>query len=481
MPVKKPNILFITTDMQRWDTLGCYGNQRIQTPNIDAIATQGIRFDNAFVNSPVCCPSRATFFTGKVPSAHGVRWNNTELAADETTVSKLLQDAGYYTAAIGKMHWGEAKADYGFDYINVTDYGGATSEGVQSLSEYREERGYADIPHVSKHPDYRKNFGAVPSLYPEDGHLDGFIGHATERFLEDREPDKPFFCWCSFFGPHLPIDPSPPWHELYDPKDMPLPPIARDELDGKPIEQKAFQRNSKRGNDFGDYRAIVENPEKLRRFIALYWAKISMIDSFIGKIMQKLEALGLEDDTIVVFTTDHGDFVGHHQLLFKSAFLYDDLVKVPLIISQPKRWQSGARSQIVESCDLAATFMDLAGIDAPRDIQGESLLPLLDDKNAAGRSHAYAEAVDQKMIRTDRWKLVYYGGRGYGELYDLQADPGERFNLYSDTTLAETKTKLMQALFDRIGEIESQSCPPVHYTELEMRDASGRLLRIPQI
>lgn len=245
----RPNFLFISTDMQRYDTLGCYGNTRITTPNLDALAACGVRFTNAFVNNPVCMPSRATLFTGRLPSAHGVRWNTGGLQAHEVTITRRLQEAGYQTAAIGKMHWGKAAADFGLDYYNLTDEGGVASPGVKTYRErLREEAGLHDVPSVQGHPEYREYYGAVKSPLPAKQHLDGFIGSATVEFLQRRDRTQPFFCWCSFFGPHLPIDPADPWDRMYDPEAMPLP-VWRDGHPAAPGRAGSPRRHAGRGLD----------------------------------------------------------------------------------------------------------------------------------------------------------------------------------------------------------------------------------------
>ena len=243
----QPNILLITTDMQRYDTLGCNGNPHIRTPHIDVLARTGVRFTHAFVNNPVCMPSRASLITGKVPSAHGVRWNSGGLGKHEVTVSRRLADAGYQTAAIGKMHWGDTEADLGYEYYTVTDDGGKSTPGVETYQKFLRRTGYATAPRAEHVDGYREYYGAVTSPLPTEQHVDGFVCRASIEFLRARDRSRPFFCWTSFPGPPLPLDPAPPWDTLYDPEDLPLPVWADNELDSKPPEQLAFQRNTRRG------------------------------------------------------------------------------------------------------------------------------------------------------------------------------------------------------------------------------------------
>lgn len=481
----QPNILFITTDMQKLDTLGCYGNPIIRTPHIDKLATDGVRFTNAFVNNPVCMPSRASWVTGKVPSAHGVRWNAGGLRAKEMTVTKRLHDVGYEVAAIGKMHWGEAECDFGFDYWNLTDHGFPASPSATNYGKTLEKAGLNQVPNVKYSPEYKEYYGAVASPLPEDYHMDGFIANATLEYLEKRDPSKPFFCWCSFFGPHLPLDPAEPWDRLYAEAELPEPIWNLEEFENKPPEQRAFQQNKDRGNGFGDYRKITENPKKLQRFLAHYWSKISMIDAFVGRIVSYLEANHLKENTLIVFTSDHGDFGGNHRLLFKSAFLYDDLLRVPLIFSWPGKIRPSTQYALTEQIDISSTLLELAGLKPHAGMQGDSLMPLLNGELPKDWKNAvYAEAVDHRMIRTEKWKLVYYRGKPYGELYRIDEDQNELNNLYDDPTLLEVRERLMRLLVDRQVQLEARLHPSVPYIELDDPLFPGepdRRVRLPYI
>jgi len=463
---EQPNILFITTDMQRYDTLGCYGNQHIATPHLDALAASGIRFANAFVNNPVCMPSRASLFTGKVPSAHGVRWNVGGIADHEVTITRRLHDAGYQTAAIGKMHWGQTGADFGLDFVNVLDDGGMSTEGAgPTYREHLQARGLSGIPNVTTDPEYGPSYGAVASPLPIDDHVDGFVANTTMEFLRKRDRAKPFFCWTSFPGPHLPLDPAAPWDTLYDPDDLPIPAVDEEELEKKPTEQRAFQRNTRRGNGLGDYRNITRDPARMRRFLAHYWGKISMIDHLIGRILAQLAESGDRDNTIVIVTTDHGDFAGHHDLLFKNAFCYDDLLHVPLIISAPALWKPRVVQEFVEEIDLPLTMLRAAGVEPHPGMQGEDLLPLISGAAGGTRDAVYAEAVDQRMIRTNEWKLVHYAGKPHGELYELVGDAAEAVNRYHDVECLHIREELKSKLIDRIVDLDRRSHTPVPYVE----------------
>lgn len=481
MPAQTPNILFITTDMHRHDALHCAGNSVIQTPNLDALAATGVRFRSAYVNNPVCMPSRSSLFTGKLPSAHGVRWNAAGLAAHEQIITRRLQQAGYQTALIGKWHRGQTQADYGLEYYNIVDGQGFTSPGLRTYHEALHEAGLDSLPDIHTLPDYKTFYGAAASPLPPEYHLDGFIARETVRFLENRDTSRPFYCWCSFYGPHLPLNPSKPWDVLYDSADIPLPEWPENELDSKPPEQRAFQQNTERGNGFGDYRYVTRDAGRLRRFIAHYWGMISMIDSFIGQIVASLEATHGRENTVIIFTSDHGDFVGHHDLLFKQAFLYDDLVRVPLIFSWPGHWQPAVRDAFVEEIDLPLTMLWLADLLPYAGMQGESLIPLLTGESDSVRDAVYAEAVDQRMIRTEEWKLVHYAGKPYGELYDLRTDPGEFRNLYDDPAYLAMREALAHSLLDRMIANEARLHPPVPYLGLNDPNDPTRKVYLPHI
>lgn len=411
-------------------------------------------------------PSRASLLTGKVPSAHGVRWNTGGLAPHEVTITRRLRDAGYQTAAIGKMHWGDSRADFGFEYVNELDDGGISAGGAgPTRREHLRASGSADLPDVTTLPEYGPTYGAVASPLSVDDHVDGFIATETRRFLRERDRARPFFCWTSFHGPHLPLDPVTPWDSHYDPDDIPLPALDEAELDAKPPEQRAFQQNTRRGNRLGDYRRVTRDRPRLARFLAHYWAKISMIDYLIGQLARELSEVGAADDTVVVMTSDHGDFAGHHDLLFKNAFCYDDLLRVPLIVSAPGLLSARVVDDFVEEIDLPVTMLRLAGLEPHRGTQGEDLRPLLTGTGSGARTEVYAEAVDQRMIRTREWKLVHYAGKPYGELYDLRNDPGETTNRYDDPDCAPIRDELRAMLLDRVVDLEERLHGAVPYTD----------------
>jgi arylsulfatase A-like enzyme len=250
---------------------------------------------------------------------------------------------------------------------------------------------------------------------------------------------------------------------------MPLPVWRDDEFDAKPPELRAFQQNTNRGNGFGDYRLITHDLGKLRRFIAYYWGKVSMIDRLIGRVLAALDEIGERENTLILFTTDHGDFAGNHRLLFKSAFLYDDLVHVPLIASWPARWSDhagSARNEVVEGIDLAPTMLRAAGLEVHQGVQGDDLAPVIEGTAEGWRTAAYAEAVDKRMLRSEEWKLVHYAGRPYGELYHLAEDPHELTNRWDDPDCLAVREELQRNLLDRIYEMEDRLHTPVRWLEL---------------
>jgi len=480
----KPNILFITTDMHRFDQVGCNGNADISTPNIDALASSGTRFTRAFANNPVCTPSRTSMLTGQVPSEHGARWNGVGMRPCEATVTRQLQDAGYETGLAGKMHWGDEGPDYGLDYANILD-GDGVLIGKASTTYQDKLRSWFgdDVPDVRNNPEYEPSFGAVASPLELAQHEDSFVADATIEFLQSRDRKKPFFFWASFPGPHLPLDPIAPWDTMYDPAEIPLPVIDPLELENKPPEQRAFQQNTDRDTGLGDYRRVTGDPALLRRFLSHYWGKISMVDHLIGRITSALAELGDTNDTVIVFTSDHGDFAGHHGLMFKSAFMYDDLLHVPLIISAPGRWEPQTIDAFVEEIDLPRTFLSLASVEPTRPMQGDSLLPLLDGECESQKDVVYAEAVNQRMIRTADWKLVHYAGRPYGEVYNLAEDPEELVNLYDDPDSRPKRDELYHALVDHIMALEDRVHEPVTYVELADPESveAGLGLRLPRL
>ncbi len=467
----KPNILFICTDQQRYDALGFYGNTHIQTPVIDALAADGVLFEQCYVQSPVCAPSRASLVTGQYPSVHGLWGNGVSLPEHAALFSRALAAGGYDCGTIGKMHLAAC-------------FGGRT-EPRPPDDGYRFYRWAHDPSHASSENAYHHWLGEhFPALLdeakaggprvrhgvagfdtmPTEAHYSRWAADTAIEFLTgERDGEAPFFLWVNFYDPHHPFVAPQEYLDRYDPAALPDPIGFPGELDTKPEIQRQASAESYAGHARG---FASHDITEIKGIIAAYYAMVSLIDDEVGRILACLNERGLTEDTLVIFTSDHGEMLGDHQLLLKGPMLYEGAVRVPLIMRWPGHLPAGQRrDDLVQWLDLNPTFLDAAGLDSLPGGQGRSLLPLArGDADAEGRGwaiceylnsgHPYDPPVFLTMLRYDRYKLVVEHGPPAttrprtGELYDLEVDPTELRNLWDDPASANIQIDLERMLLD---------------------------------
>lgn len=487
--MKKPNIILMMADQLRFDALGCYGNTKIHTPNIDRLALTGSAFDNHYVQNPVCSPSRCSILTGRYPKNHGTRDNGIPLRDAEITFPEVLRKNGYLTAAIGKMHfttvfspkineeddWPEDK--YGFDIVHTTcdNKTGEYLDWLQSVSQKDYEIVKAQGERKMKEDGASaadKDLSGPPQVYLSElnpaYHQSSWIADQTIRVIENAKEDQPFFVLCSFVDPHHPFDPPVPYSHMYDP-DLLEPPIVKEgELSDKPPHFYRHQTGHGFSNEKYDYRKL--SAHEWGEVKAAYYGMISLIDDNIGRVLKALKEKGLEEDTLILFTNDHGELLGDHGLLFKGPFMYDCLIKAPMILRWPGRIPSGARfKQITEHVDIMPTILDYAGIQVPYGVQGMSMAPILRGDRGAGRSYALTEfncfdwGLNLKTLTGNDYKLTYYAGERFGELYDRNKDPEEFINLWENPEYAPIRCELTKQLLDRI--IETEDTLPIRISK----------------
>ena len=474
-----PNILFITCDQLRKDALGCYGNETVRTANIDRLARQGVRFERVFAALPVCAPNRASMATGRYPSVHGLRTNGTVLPHTELTLMEVLRGAGYATYGTGKMHFGpqwkfppdgsplkDPKPElavnpqpqsrempwYGFEKVQITE-----DHRVGPYADYLREHGFdswAD-PHSFSYPQHQ----CVRSVYPEEHHQTTWVADRSIDFLNEHPTDQPFFMWTSFVHPHHPFNPPAPYDTMYNPDDMPLPVWDESEVDGWPERYKCKYMATE-----GSHEAIgmCDLPDsEWRKIKAYYYGMISLIDKQIGRLVETLRERGLLDNTIILFTSDHGELLGDHHLVFKGVD-YDCVTNVPFIVTLPDKQNSGSvRRQIGSSVDIMPTVLEMAGMDVPVSVQGKSLVPVMKDENAKLYDEAFIESVPdttRTTIWTEQARLTWHGKDKHGELYDHRKDPNCFRNLWDDPSSVELKLQMLGRLIDR----RSSNFDPVH-------------------
>ncbi len=463
VPLSQPSFVFINTDQQRWDTLGCYGSDVARTPNLDQLAAEGVRFTRCYTTNPVCMPARASWFTGQYPSHHGVWQNGVPLSQRADLIQHRLKDAGYHTGLIGKIHldnvWlrHEPHPSYGFDVLHEC-------EG----DPYCRDEYFLWLEAQGKYDGYMAQFKAEGHCrgytrdLPEHLHMNTWIVDHTGDYLAARAADRqPFFLSVGFFDPHHPFDPCEPYAGMFKPADMPMPIYHESEAEGMLPHARA-----KREKEAGHNR----DPEAIRGTIAAYHATISHVDHCVGRIMALLRQHDLEQNTVVVFTSDHGELLGDHGLLHKGAFFYDCSIRVPLIWRFPKRFGiRGVDDGLTSHVDFAATVATLAGIHGPACQQGQPLF----DRDLKCRPIPAPEAVVTewrerrlgstepfqaiKALTTRDWKYVYHHDQSFGELYDLHNDPHELCNLWASPAHMERRKHLHEQLLAWL--VEHEPCP----------------------
>ncbi len=478
----RPNILFICTDQQRYDALGCYGNEHIHTPTIDSLASEGVLFERCYVQNPVCAPSRASLLTGRYLHAHGLWANGVALPSHELLFTRALADAGYDCGLVGKLHLGadaegrtEPRFDDGFRYFQ--------------LAHDPSHRSPENMYHrwlEAHHPDqYAAAMGKGSGdtgqetirfeTMPVEAHYSHWVAEKSIEFLRTaRDPQKPFFLWANFFDPHHPFGAPPEYMQMYNSTELPRPIGSPDELATKPpiLEEASRASYAGHGRGFTTY-----STEEMQEIVAAYYAMVTLVDDEVKRMLAALDELGLREQTLVVFTSDHGEMLGDHELLLKGPMMYEGAVRVPLILRWPGHLPEGTRRpELVQWIDLCPTFLEAGGLPPLPRNQAQSLLPLArGDHDAPVRGwalceyrnsgHPYDPPVHTTMLRRGRYKLIVFHGEPAtgrsrtGELYDLETDPHELNNLWGDESHVQSRTELQEFLLDVLVATEDRTQP----------------------
>jgi choline-sulfatase len=436
----RPNILFLFTDQQRWDTIAQAGHEHMITPNLDWLAERGTRFDEMYATFPLCVPNRVSIVTGCFPKRHMVRDNGRWIPDNADTWPQIFTDAGYDTRGIGKMHcWPSMKSRnlIGFSKRVMAEdkYG---FEAVDDYALWMKEKGSRrPCPWLdpAECEEYVKGRAAYVFKEPEELHIDSYIGmKAVEALKEVAKGDKPFCHWVSFNSPHAPHDPPQRFLDMYKDRDIPAPIRRPYEPFDKPASRTflnwVLDKYFAMGGDF-----FMMTDAQIKKRRSYYYATITLVDEWIGKIIETLKETGLYDNTIIVFSSDHGDAQGDHNMLEKS-FFYESMVRVPLLIHCPTRFAPGVSKEFVQSTDIAPTLLSLAGLKVPERMDGKDLSPLLNQASGwKSRDAVFSEGtafggLPMTMIRTREWKLVYEEEPTCRELYDMRGAGDELRNVY---------------------------------------------------
>jgi uncharacterized sulfatase len=456
------------------------------------LAKEGTLFQRAYCPNPTCTPTRASIITGKYPSQHGAWSLGTKLSESEHTVGEDFLAADYRTALVGKAHFQPLRGTdeypslesypimqdldfwrkfdrpfYGFEHVELAR--NHTDEGHvgQHYAIWMEEKGCKNWRDYFRPPTGNNDSQHRKWLIPEEYHYDTWIAERTNALLEAYQQNgENFLLWSSFFDPHPKYLVPEPWDTMYNPESLTVPAIVEGEHENNPPH---FQLTQQRKPDFSAWResgqgvhgfsSHLHNRDEMAKDIAIYYAMVSLMDKYIGQILDKLDELGLAENTLVVFTSDHGHFFGQHGLRAKGAFHYEDLIKVPFIVRQPGRVPAGVQSDALQSLvDLAPSFLSATGIDIPRTMSGVDQSSVWFGETSETRDHVIVEnrheptTVHVKTFVDNRYKLTVYYNRDYGELFDLQQDPGEINNLWNQKDYAELKAELItKLLFAEMG------------------------------
>jgi arylsulfatase A-like enzyme len=518
----RPNFLFFITDQHRADFLGCYGHPVLRTPHIDSIAARGTAFDRFYVASPVCQPNRASLMTGRMPSVHDVRSNGIPLSMDAVTFVDLLKDAGYRTALVGKSHlqnftqndpiikrpppregfhepspplrqalrehlaepkyeqetpryWTSADAHvqtpfYGFDHVTlVRNHGDEAGADYDRWLDARDPKAREKLlgPKNSLPHDYK-----VPQAYrtaiPEELYQTNFIGDRACAYLDDVQKssggDEPFFLMVSFPDPHHPFNPPGRYWDMYEPDQFPVPEaFSRNDWTPPALVQNVIKDREAGKANLTGMATIGVSAREAQEARALTAGMIACVDDAIGRVLGALERSGRRDDTVVIFTSDHGDHLGDHRLMLKGAEQYQQIVRVPFIWSDPAGAARARRTDALASTmDIGATVLERAKIEPASGMQAKSFLPALEGRavrdsvfiqyDHQASSPGTDEPARVHTLIDGRYRVSVFHGTGWGELYDLKDDPGEFENLWDDPAHAKARAAMTEKLL--LAEIE---------------------------
>jgi len=424
---KRPDFVFFLTDDQRWDAMSCAGNEILHTPNMDKIAEQGVRFENMFVTTSLCGPSRASFLTGKYVHNHGVQCNGEALSQEQRTFPEILKEAGYEIAFVGKWHNTDLGKDRDFDY----------TFGFEGQGRYH-------------NPVVSENFGPFKEY---EGHVTDVLTDHAIKFLEQGH-EKPFCLLLWYKAPHRSWLPAERFENLYQDTKMPEPLTFNDTYEGRP---DAVKNADMKIGDFDDV------PD-LDTFLKNYYRTLVGVDENVGRVLDALENLGFEKNTVVIYSGDNGFFLGEHHF-FDKRLMYEPSIRIPLLVKYPKMIRPGLLNQdMVLNVDIAPTILDLAGVPVPENMDGKSIKSLLQGKSILWRSEFLYEYYEypavhmvrkNRGIRTKRWKYIhYFEDPEEFELYDIQNDPHELNNLYGNPAFKDVVEQLRGRLMELRRELK---------------------------
>ena len=449
-----PNVVLITGDHLRWDHVAINGNTSILTPHMDRVARQGVTFTLCTTVGVACAPNRASLFTGRYPNAHRLITNGIPMPENEVTITHVLRDAGYYTSQMGKLHFlphsrrnhREPHPTYGFHQMRLSDEPGCYDDayGLWLDAQGPEVRRKARV----KLPAERTQFDYYTFEGDERTTHAYWVAGETIRFIEENK-DRPFFVHAGFYAPHPPLNPPASMLALY--KDVKLPPrfFRPDEADFLPPSMQKAVLN------------LANTPEDTwNAYRRHFYAMVSELDRNIGRILEGLERAGVASRTIVIVTSDHGDYLGDHNLSGKSAIPYDGAMRIPLMLRGPGIPQGARSDELVEILDVMPTLLELIGLPFPKGNQGMSMVPAM--KGGKGRELTYMQGSNNRIIRTKKAKYSYWLN-GDEALFNLERDPHELRNIAQDPAarplLDEVRLRMLKKTLEAMDPLPERIAP----------------------
>ncbi len=503
--MERPNILLITSDQHHPKVMGVTA-PGLKTPALDRLCREGVRFTRAYTSNPTCTPARASIITGMYPSQHGAWSLGTKLFEDVPTVGDMLRPAGYFTALIGKAHFQPLASQpgmesiecqpqlrdldfwrgfhgpwYGFEHIETARMHTAESHVGGHYAIWLEEKGrknwrdfFEDWPHNEK--KHRRIYAQRSWALPQEFHYNAWTSERTiAQLREAADRRQPFFIWASFHDPHPPYLVPEPWASMYRPEDMKPGCLYPGEHDRNP---EHFWRTQEPGHGWwqkvcegegcvhGGHSHLRDEGE-LRKDMACYWGMVSFMDEHIGRILAEMDRLGLANNTLVIFTSDHGHFLGEHGLIAKAIHMYEELIRVPFIARWPQKMPGGKVTSDLQSLvDLAPTFLAVAGLPIPGAMTGVNQLdnwlggPPARHWAIVENHHGYRR-FHMRTYVGQRYKITVYRHGDEGELFDLQEDPQERHNLWSEPNALGIKARLLHDFLQATLQMEPERMPRI--------------------
>jgi len=454
-----PNVLYIMSDQHNAKFLGCKGHPNAKTPNLDRLASEGVRFDNAICQNPICTPSRVSYLTGQYCHNHGYYGLCGPEPKGLPTIFGHFRRAGYTTGAVGKIHCPAHLVENDTDYFS--DALGCSVGGKSDYVAFLQEKDLLHLRDDSRYPENptgMASYDGRPSGLAYEDSIEAWIARQATAFCERASAKKkPFFLEVSFPRPHQKYCPSEPFWSMYDEKDIVFPPNAKYDMTLKPPHMR------KEVERFRDGWWIFFQPKTFdaafRRALRGYLGCVSQVDHAVGALLNWLDKHGLRENTIVIYAADHGDFAGEHGMMEKApGICADAITRVPMVWRWPSQFQAGHVAQeIVETVDMSTTLCELAGLTPFETSDGVDISPLL--RGGTGDVHriGVTENVWSKSVRKGRFRYVHYVDEmfadkrpsgGFGELYDIEDDPWEMHNLYFEPALAGTVIEFRRDLLD---------------------------------